>query len=817
MKDIKNMSNIEKAHFKEIINDPVYWAKTFIKVFSPITKKTEPWTARWYQVEMLRDKSLKKVARCGRRTGKCLPEWVTILDPITGDRKTVGEIYKEQRANVATMTDSHKIETTSTDIIFDNGVKEVFRVKLRSGKSIDATGNHPLYTISGWKEIDELKTGDFVATPRSLPYFGKDHMPDYQILLLAYMLGDGNCKGKNLRFSTADEKVRLEMDNVVRNFGCILKQYDSSKYCDFTIVKRNKTNHRGYANQVKEFLVEQDVFDRGAREKKIPDSIFRLNRRQIVLFLSRLFTTDGWASSSTKYKNNAEIGYGSSSKELIDGVQHLLLRFGIRSTVSYKPNVDSYQLIVTNQDGIRTFADEINIYSKEEAVKKVVSVSSSRKRKDDLVPREIMDEVKIKKDLLSIPGTEMESHKWASKNSRFRTCYSVQRKILKHYGEVLNEQRFVDLGESDIYWDEIMSIESIGKYQTYDLTIPNTHNFVANDIIVHNTETMCVDALWRTYTKPKYRCLFVTPYENQCRLIFIRLKELIEGSPLLKKELKRMTQNPYMIEWKSGSMMMGFTTGAASGSGGAGIRGQRADQLYIDEMDYLGENDFDTVSMIAAERDDIGMFCSSTPTGRRSKFYDLCTNKSLNYKEFHFPSTMNPNWGPVMEAEFKGQLSDLGFTHEIMAEFGTQQSGVFDKAKIDLAMTFDSYAYSKLDYFQEQRMKEAGIIPKMHIYERGSKAPMNPFRCVGIDWDKYSASSSIIVLDYDMYSQKFKVIKRVEVPRGEYSYDNAVNMVVEINEIYNPAWIYCDRGSGRKRNSGMCESHDGVSNIRCIG
>ena len=61
---------------------------------------------------------------------------------------------------------------------------------------------------------------------------------------------------------------------------------------------------------------------------------------------------------------------------------------------------------------------------------------------------------------------------------------------------------------------------------------------------------------------------------------------------------------------------------------------------------------------------------------------------------------------------------------------------------------------------------------------------------------KYGASSSIIILDYDLIHRKFKVIKRVEVPRSEYSYDTAVNLVVELNDQYNPAWIYADAGAG---------------------
>ena len=43
------------------------------------------------------------------------------------------------------------------------------------------------------------------------------------------------------------------------------------------------------------------------------------------------------------------------------------------------------------------------------------------------------------------------------------------------------------MAESEVYWDEIVSIEPVGPKQVYDLTIPGTHNFVANDICVHNT------------------------------------------------------------------------------------------------------------------------------------------------------------------------------------------------------------------------------------------------------------------------------------------------------------------------------------------
>jgi replicative DNA helicase len=39
----------------------------------------------------------------------------------------------------------------------------------------------------------------------------------------------------------------------------------------------------------------------------------------------------------------------------------------------------------------------------------------------------------------------------------------------------------------DVCWDQIVSIESVGDKQVYDLTIPLTRNFIANDVCVHNT------------------------------------------------------------------------------------------------------------------------------------------------------------------------------------------------------------------------------------------------------------------------------------------------------------------------------------------
>jgi len=56
-----------------ILKNPVLWAKACLKTVDNASKQVVPWEARWYQKEMLLDESVKKVARCGRRTGGVLP------------------------------------------------------------------------------------------------------------------------------------------------------------------------------------------------------------------------------------------------------------------------------------------------------------------------------------------------------------------------------------------------------------------------------------------------------------------------------------------------------------------------------------------------------------------------------------------------------------------------------------------------------------------------------------------------------------------------------------------------------------------------
>ena len=98
---------------------------------------------------------------------------------------------------------------------------------------------------------------------------------------------------------------------------------------------------------------------------------------------------------------------------------------------------------------------------------------------------------------------------------------------------------------------------------------------------VGKTETMVVFCLWYAFHHKNARMLVATPYENQVRLIFMRLNELIDDCPELMESIKTRTKNPFIVQFNNGSSILGFTVGAnEGGQAGASVRGQRADERY---------------------------------------------------------------------------------------------------------------------------------------------------------------------------------------------------------------------------------------------
>ncbi len=73
------------------------------------------------------------------------------------------------------------------------------------------------------------------------------------------------------------------------------------------------------------------------------------------------------------------------------------------------------------------------------------------------------------------------------------------------------------LATSDIYWDKIVSIKLLGVEDVYDATVENYHNFLANDIVVHNSLEQDADVvlfIYRPNIKESKTELIIAKHRN---------------------------------------------------------------------------------------------------------------------------------------------------------------------------------------------------------------------------------------------------------------------------------------------------------------
>ena len=316
-------------------------------------------------------------------------------------------------------------------------------------------------------------------------------------------------------------------------------------------------------------------------------------------------------------------------------------------------------------------------------------------------------------------------------------------------------------------WDEVLQVEPVQADMTYDLTVYGTHTLVADELVSHNSTTIAVRLLHFMGTTANGKVLLITPYKAQIDIIFGMVEEFISKSPWLQQSIKRNVANPYHeIEFYNGSYLRGFTSGARSGTEAGSIRGQAADIVILDEMDFLSPGDINAITAILHDHPDTQLWAASTPTGRRDKFYEWC--HSPRYKEFHFPSNVLLHWDEEMEAEQRENLTELGYKHEVLAEFGDEEEGVFQKHLIESALR---------DYRYEDLHPETGWVYGM-----------------GIDWNSEAFGTEIIVVGFN--GETFRVVASTNVSKAGWNQLAAIEAVIAMNRQWQPMFIKADEGFG---------------------
>jgi replicative DNA helicase len=112
--------------------------------------------------------------------------------------------------------------------------------------------------------------------------------------------------------------------------------------------------------------------------------------------------------------------------------------------------------------------------------------AAPRSTNTDTVPIEVWAEVLLVKgtapwaSVSSLTGRP-RNHNW---HVRGRT---LSRGLVAELATALDSPSLTELAHSDVWWDEVSSVESVGLDQTYDIDVPGLRNFVADDVVVHNS------------------------------------------------------------------------------------------------------------------------------------------------------------------------------------------------------------------------------------------------------------------------------------------------------------------------------------------
>jgi len=151
---------------------------------------------------------------------------------------------------------------------------------------------------------------------------------------------------------------------------------------------------------------------------------------------------------------------------------------------------DGWHLYIYGAENQAKFLNHVGAHGEKASAAREVRThleSVVRNTNLDTVPREVWSQVKASlvswetthREFAAAMGTQFcGSTMWRHAPSRSR---------LHRTAALLGDREIHALATSDVFWDQIVEISSLGELDVYDGTVNGTHNFVANGISAHNS------------------------------------------------------------------------------------------------------------------------------------------------------------------------------------------------------------------------------------------------------------------------------------------------------------------------------------------
>ena len=272
----------------------------------------------------------------GAGTGKAQPLYSKVKIP--GGWTTMGEI---QPGDYVETDDGKYAKVLGT---FPQGLRDVYEITFKDGRKVRCDENHLWKVHFGdWKLPNTCDDGYRIKSTLELI---KDHervrsrdkylriplvtgvdRPSYRDAdlpldpyLLGVILGDGGIAGTGVHIHTPDEDIIDKIrENLIPECRIVKNSYIESTCPVFSVIRSNR--EYGKKNQVKEILINLELYGKRAWEKSIPEEYFEGSYHQRLELLRGLLDTDGSASEGS-------IEFSSTSETLAKQVQELVWSIG---------------------------------------------------------------------------------------------------------------------------------------------------------------------------------------------------------------------------------------------------------------------------------------------------------------------------------------------------------------------------------------------------------------------------------------------------------------------------------------------------------
>jgi hypothetical protein len=352
----------------------------------------------------------------------------------------------------------------------------------------------------------------------------------------------------------------------------------------------------------------------------------------------------------------------------------------------------------------------------------------------------------------------------------------------KGFTEIM--QRQIHIASDPVLWAQQILGVTPRSYQALVMRDDHENVVLRFGRRLGKTYLLVMYMLWYAYVFPRARILVLAPAKTQVALVYEAILEIADGSPILMDAITRKVKSPQHEVWlTNGATIKLFTTGLKNGSRSDGARGQEADMIVLDEMDYMGSDDLVALMAMLQNTDSSKTFSkkligASTPTGQRSTYWRWNVDPAENFNAYFSPSYVNPGWNS--EEEVKARIrykNEQHYRHEIEADWGEDADGVYGRKYIDQSFNILpewDYNSIKLDHDK-------------FLYT------------LGVDWDKHGAGVNIVAVEAprgDPYRGPVKVIYRDEVRKGDFTYLESIDEIVKLHSRFNFDHLYVDQGSG---------------------